>query len=84
MAHYAKDCWDLEILTSFGWVECIGIADRAAFDLTQHQNGSGEKLQATRIFEQPIEREIVNVDLDKGFIGKTMKAKAKEIIQFIN
>lgn len=25
MAHYAKDCWDAEIETSYGWVECVGI-----------------------------------------------------------
>lgn len=33
MAHYAEDCWDCEIETSYGWVECVGLADRAAFDL---------------------------------------------------
>lgn len=36
MAHYAKDCWDAEIETSYGWVECVGHADRAAFDLLAH------------------------------------------------
>jgi hypothetical protein len=29
----ASDCWDAEILMSSGWVECVGIADRSAFDL---------------------------------------------------
>ena len=28
MAHYACDCWDAEILTSYSWVECVGCADR--------------------------------------------------------
>ncbi|WKY00581.1 hypothetical protein Q1695_014983 [Nippostrongylus brasiliensis] len=23
MAHYAQDCWDAEILTSYGWIECL-------------------------------------------------------------
>jgi glycyl-tRNA synthetase (class II) len=36
MAHYACDCWDAELLTSYGWVECVGCADRSAFDLSQH------------------------------------------------
>ena len=36
MAHYAADCWDLEILTAYGWVECVGHADRACYDLTVH------------------------------------------------
>jgi glycyl-tRNA synthetase len=34
MAHYACDCWDAEIMMSSGWVECVGIADRSAYDLT--------------------------------------------------
>ena len=33
MAHYASDCWDLEIKSSYGWVECVGHADRACYDL---------------------------------------------------
>lgn len=33
MAHYASDCWDCEIKLSYGWTECVGIADRACFDL---------------------------------------------------
>src|SRR5690349_24198089 len=24
MAHYACDCWDAEINTSYGWTECVG------------------------------------------------------------
>ncbi len=33
MAHYATDCWDGEVETSYGWVECVGLADRSAYDL---------------------------------------------------
>jgi len=36
MAHYACDCWDAELLTSYGWIECVGCADRSAYDLSQH------------------------------------------------
>ena len=36
MAHYACDCWDAEIMTMHGWVECVGCADRSAYDLTHH------------------------------------------------
>ncbi|MBR6205234.1 MAG: glycine--tRNA ligase, partial [Candidatus Methanomethylophilaceae archaeon] len=28
MAHYAADCWDAEVLLSYGWTEVVGIADR--------------------------------------------------------
>lgn len=33
MAHYAEDCWDAEVKCSYGWVECVGLADRSAYDL---------------------------------------------------
>lgn len=36
MAHYATDCWDAEIECSYGWIECVGIADRSAYDLRAH------------------------------------------------
>ena len=36
MAHYAADCWDAEIESSYGWIECVGIADRSAYDLRAH------------------------------------------------
>lgn len=38
MAHYAADCWDAEMETSYGWIECVGCADRSAYDLTVHMN----------------------------------------------
>uniref|UniRef100_A0AAV2L786 Glycine--tRNA ligase n=1 Tax=Knipowitschia caucasica TaxID=637954 RepID=A0AAV2L786_KNICA len=34
MAHYACDCWDAESLTSYGWIEIVGCADRSCYDLT--------------------------------------------------
>ena len=41
MAHYATDCWDAELHTSFGWVEAVGCADRSAYDLTVHMKKTG-------------------------------------------
>ena len=28
-AHYAKFCVDAELLTTYGWIEAVGIADRS-------------------------------------------------------
>lgn len=42
MAHYANDCWDAEIFTSYGWIECVGHADRGCFDLTRHSEVTGK------------------------------------------
>ena len=43
MAHYASDCWDAEILTSYGWIEAVGCADRSAFDLENHARATGKE-----------------------------------------
>jgi len=54
MAHYASDCWDAEIEMASGWVECVGCADRSAYDLEHHTQGSGQKLVASRKFKEAI------------------------------
>ena len=53
LAHYAKDCWDLEIMTSQGWVECGGLADRGSYDLKKHADASGANLMADRQLASP-------------------------------
>ncbi|ESO87782.1 hypothetical protein LOTGIDRAFT_145967 [Lottia gigantea] len=54
MAHYACDCWDAELKTSYGWIECVGCADRSCYDLTQHTEATGVKLVADRKLPEPI------------------------------
>ncbi|CAK9031005.1 unnamed protein product [Durusdinium trenchii] len=56
MAHYACDCWDAEIFGSYGWLECVGIADRSAFDLTAHANAAKCDLQYKEHWAQSMER----------------------------
>ncbi len=36
-----QDCWDFEVECSYGWVECAGLADRSAYDLTVRGRGVG-------------------------------------------
>lgn len=79
MAHYACDCWDAECLTSYGWVECVGCADRSAYDLTQHFKATGVRLSAEKHLPEPQTREIVEPVLNKGIIGKEFKKDAKTI-----
>ena len=45
LAHYAKAVYDIEYLFPIGWSELEGIAYRGDFDLTQHQQHSGKKLE---------------------------------------
>lgn len=44
LSFYSKATTDIEFLFPFGWGELWGIADRTDYDLTQHQNTSGEEL----------------------------------------
>ena len=44
LAHYAKECYDIEYRFPWGWAELEGIADRTDFDLKQHAEFSGEDL----------------------------------------
>jgi len=44
LAHYAKDCYDVEYLFPMGWSELEGIANRGDYDLTQHSKYSGKDL----------------------------------------
>ena len=52
MAHYDSDCWDAEIETSYGWVECAGHADRTCYDLSHHSKSSGTDLVAARLLKE--------------------------------
>ncbi|KAL2234515.1 UNVERIFIED_CONTAM: Glycine--tRNA ligase, mitochondrial 1 [Sesamum indicum] len=58
MAHYAADCWDAEIECSYGWIECVGIADRSAYDLRAHADKSGMPLVAYEKYPEPREVEV--------------------------
>jgi glycyl-tRNA synthetase len=44
LAHYSKQCTDVEYQFPFGWKELEGIAHRGNFDLTQHSTHSGKDL----------------------------------------
>lgn len=44
LAHYARDCYDIEYLFPIGWSELEGIANRTDFDLKQHSKYSGKDL----------------------------------------
>lgn len=45
LAHYANAATDIEYNFPFGFKEVEGIHSRTDFDLTQHQNHSGKKMQ---------------------------------------
>ncbi|XP_076754339.1 glycine--tRNA ligase [Xylocopa sonorina] len=77
MAHYACDCWDAECLTSYGWIECVGCADRSAYDLTQHTKATGVKLVAEKKLPEPKNVDVCEIVPNKVLIGKTFKKDSK-------
>lgn len=79
MAHYACDCWDLECLTSYGWVECVGIADRSCYDLSVHADATSAKMQVFIPFDTPKIEERMIAEPVMGLIGKEFKGNAKAV-----
>ena len=83
MAHYASDCWDAEILTSLGWIECVGIADRTAYDLKAHMEATGVDMTAFRLYDKPVKEKKNVIVPDMGKLGPAFKGKAKEIKEML-
>jgi glycyl-tRNA synthetase len=73
MAHYATDCWDLEIQSSYGWVECVGHADRACYDLDVHSKATKTSMVATQKVDPPQKMEIAKLKLDRKLLGQAFK-----------
>jgi glycyl-tRNA synthetase len=79
MAHYATDCWDAELLTSSGWVECVGCADRSAYDLTVHAKKTGAALVVRDRLAEPLVIEEWEVLIDKKKFGPQFKKDGKTV-----
>lgn len=83
MAHYAADCWDAELQTSYGWIECVGCADRSAYDLTVHANKTKEKLVVREALEKPIEVTRWEIDLTKKLFGPKFRKDAPKVESYL-
>ncbi|XP_015069881.1 glycine--tRNA ligase, mitochondrial 1-like [Solanum pennellii] len=81
MAHYAADCWDAEIECSYGWIECVGIADRSAYDLRAHTDKSGVPLVAHEKFPEPREVEKLIIVPAKKELGLAFKGNQKMVVE---
>ncbi|RDH35280.1 hypothetical protein BDQ94DRAFT_12033 [Aspergillus welwitschiae] len=84
MAHYATDCWDAELQTSYGWIECVGCADRSAYDLTVHKNKTGAPLVVRETRAEPLKVEEWQIDLDKKKFGPRFKKDGKTVTAAID
>lgn len=74
LSHYARQCWDLEILLVNGqWIECVGCAHRGDYDLTNH-NIQGQNF--IRKYDTKYTRYKVTLDkkMEKSFSKDEIKA----------
>lgn len=81
MAHYAADCWDAEIECSYGWIECVGIADRSSYDLCAHMDKSGVALVAHEKLAEPREVEKLVIAPMKKEFGLAYKNNQKMVLE---
>lgn len=79
MAHYAADCWDAEVETSYGWIEIAGHADRSCYDLSRHSKRTKTELVAARLLPEAKVVKFVKIIANKKEIGKVFKGDSKAI-----
>jgi len=72
-----------EYLFIKGWIECVGCADRSAYDLTQHTKHSGVKLVAEKPYDKPRVVDVAEIQADKSVVGKLFKQDAKVITGYL-
>jgi glycyl-tRNA synthetase len=82
-AHYAVDCWDAEALTSYGWIEVVGIADRTDYDLIRHKQLSGEDLSIFIPFKEPVKIKREKITPKMNNLGPKFKEMAKSIAEML-
>jgi len=81
MAHYAKDCWDAEVETSYGWIEVAGHADRSCFDLEKHGKATKQEMVASYVLKEPEIIDIVRITFDKKKLAQIHKKESKPIYE---
>jgi glycyl-tRNA synthetase len=82
LAHYARDCYDIEYLFPMGWAELEGIANRGDYDLTQHAKYSGKSLS---YFDEDTKEQLVpsviepSAGVDRTFLALLCDAYDEEL-----
>jgi len=80
LAHYAQECWDAELFSErFGWVECVGIADRSAYDLSAHMDSSGTDMYAMRKYDEYKTVDVKKIVPKMDVLGPLFKGNAGKI-----
>ncbi|CDZ97614.1 glycine-trna ligase [Phaffia rhodozyma] len=83
MAHYAADCWDAEIQSSYGWIECVGCADRSAYDLSVHAEKTKQRLSVQVLLPEPVIETKLACTWDKKTVGMAFKKEAGAVMAHV-
>eukprot|EP00397_Hematodinium_sp_SG-2012_P016506 GEMP01016843.1.p1 GENE.GEMP01016843.1~~GEMP01016843.1.p1 ORF type:complete len:637 (+),score=163.03 GEMP01016843.1:103-2013(+) len=85
MAHYACDCWDVEIETCYGWLECVGMADRSCFDLNAHATAAKVDLSYREKLDEAIEVEVTSLTKQCGIaVMKHFKKPGRAVKEYLD
>lgn len=63
--------------------QCVGHADRAAYDLDVHAKATGVDLTAQETFETPKSVEVPKFDIKNAVLGKALGKKGKEVTEIV-
>ena len=84
LAHYATECWDAELYSErFGWIECVGIADRSAYDLNAHIQSTKMDMYALKKFSEGKEIKLKKIVPKMNVMGPLFKGKAGKIKELL-
>ena len=84
LAHYARNCCDIDYQFPMGWSELEGVANRGDFDLTQHAKSSGKNLT---YFDEETKEHIVpyviepSAGVDRSVLAILCDAYAEELAE---
>ena len=84
LAHYARECYDIDYLYPMGWAELEGIANRGDFDLVQHATFSGKSLA---YYDEETKEQIVpyiiepSAGVDRSFLALLCDAYDEDIAE---
>lgn len=84
LAHYSKQCKDVEYEFPFGWKELEGIAHRGNFDLTQHGKHAGKELAIhNEETNETVVPDVVecSVGVDRLFLTLMMDAYREDTVE---
>ena len=84
-AHYSQQTFDQLVWTrGLGWIEVSGHAYRTDYDLSRHIEYSGKDLYVFKAYEKPLRKKKKVVVVDKGWLGRSYKERAKKILELLN